>query len=421
MKLSAILVSVNIAATLPILASTQAKAEEGSDTADFLKASLSKTESPKPVSAAKSAKATKTKRLKVVDPQAPPPDKSSLISYEGVKLRPFVANRKLPRKSEIELVAQTPQLAVPQNSMLTGGVSQYSSQVTNGFQPTPVAVSVPHHVIPTTRKASRTVSAVTNLSAYIKQRAQASRVAPNQVPLVPGQVGFPCAERPAAMHEMQQVVPQQMQQPMQQMQPQMQPQMQWQDLNSTPVVAQESQATIDKAVELLQQGRLTEADLASLNGGSVAPQMMDSSHSLSFSGQVPQHHGEIGPPPFPLNLFPEAALKDFVSGGSRSIQARTNAPRAYFGSWHNDGLRQLPASGFKTYLHPGRSSTNMNFTQYSKVHMAAAHQQMGQRANTGRGAKKGKKLNMVPKKPQIISPVYVATYPVYHSNVKIGY
>ncbi len=430
MKLSAILVSVNLAATLPIVASAQAKAEEGNgkDTADFLKASLAAApEAAKASVTSKSASKAKTKRLKVVDPAATPPDKSSLISYEGVKLRPFVANRKLPRKGEIELVAQTPMMVVPQSNVLSGGVSQYSSVVTNTFQPTPASVA--HHVVPVAKKSSaRTVSAVTNLSAYIKQRAAASRVAPNQMPVVPGQVGFPCAERPA----IQAPEPQVQQQPMQampqpqQVQPQLMQQMQcaqpnWQDFNPQPIASQESQATIDQAVELLRQGKITEADLASLNGCANAPQMMDGGNgNLSFAPPSSGGRSDVGPPPFPLNLFPEAALKDFVSGGSRSIAARTNAPKQYFGSWHNDGLRQLPASGFKSYLHPGRSSTNCNFTQYSQVHIAAAHQQAAQRST--RLAKKGtKKNNIAPKKPQIISPVYVATYGVYHSQPKIGY
>lgn len=422
MKLSAILVSVNLAATLPILASTQAKAEEGNgtDTADFLKASLSASqEASKPVASSKPALKATTKRLKVVDPSAPPPDKSSLLSYEGVKLRPFVANRKLPRKTDIELVAQTPMLAVPQTNMLSGGVSQYSSVVTNqasSFQPVQQPVS--HHV-PALKKPSRTASAVTNLSAYIKQRAAASRVAPNQAPIVPGQVGFPCADRPAlqAPEPLPVAMPQPMQQ-MPQMQPQMQQHMQWQDFNPQPIASNDNQATIDQAVELLRQGKISEADLASLNG-SAAPQMMSGSANLSFAPpSAAAHHSEVGPPPFPLNIFPEAALKDFVSGGSRSIAARTNAPKQYFGSWHNDGLRQLPASGFKSYLHPGRSSTNQ-FTQYSQVHIASSQ---AQRPNAGKIAKKGaKKINMAPKKPQIISPVYVATYGVYHSQPKIGY
>ncbi len=419
MKLSAILVSVNLAATLPILASTQAKAEEGNgtDTADFLKASLSaSSEASKPL-ASKPALKAKAKRLKVVDPAAPPPDKSSLLSYEGVKLRPFVANRKLPRKSDVELVAQTPMLAVPQTNMLSGGVSQYSSVVTNqaSFQPMAAAQPVSHHVVPAIKK--RTASAVTNLSAYIKQRAAASRVAPNQTPTVPGQVGFPCAERSALQAPEPAPVPIQ---PMQQMQqvPQQQP-MQWQDFNPQPIATNDNQSTIDQAVELLRQGKISESDLASLNG-SVAPQMMNGSANLSFAppSAGAAHHSEVGPPPFPLNIFPEAALKDFVSGGSRSIAARTNAPKQYFGSWHNDGLRQLPASGFKSYLHPGRSSSNQ-FTQYSQVHIASSQ---AQRPNAGKIAKKGiKKINMAPKKPQIISPVYVATYGVYHSQPKIGY
>jgi hypothetical protein len=86
----------------------------------------------------------------------------------------------------------------------------------------------------------------------------------------------------------------------------------------------------------------------------------------------------IGPPPFPLSLIPEPALKDFVRGGKtqRSTVAAAPAP-AGFGAWHGSGgmgtgatttgsaiSQALPRAGFRSY---SQSMSVNGFKSYSRM------------------------------------------------------
>src|SRR5262249_22172118 len=99
MKLSAILVSVNIAATVPIAA--QAAEEAVSDKADWLKQNLASID--------KTGKTEKSRiSLSVSDVSA---------RTSTIKLRPFVANRKLPSKRDIELQLSAQQARLDERNL----------------------------------------------------------------------------------------------------------------------------------------------------------------------------------------------------------------------------------------------------------------------------------------------------------------
>jgi hypothetical protein len=109
MKLSAIFMSINIAATVPVAAYASGQAEDGtvkSSSADWLKSSIADTGT---------TKAATLRKFSLSDSDTP----------RLPKLRAFDPNRKLPHKKDLEasLMAQTPQMAQDPSSPLSGEVS----------------------------------------------------------------------------------------------------------------------------------------------------------------------------------------------------------------------------------------------------------------------------------------------------------
>lgn len=101
MKLSAILVSVNIVATVPVAA--QAAEEAVSDKAEWLKQNLAAID--------KTGKAASSK-ISLSDPGVS-------ARAKGTKLRPFMANRKLPSKRDVDMQLSAQQARFDERKLAT--------------------------------------------------------------------------------------------------------------------------------------------------------------------------------------------------------------------------------------------------------------------------------------------------------------
>ncbi len=312
MKLSAILVSVNIVATLPVAA--QAADGAVSDKAQWLKQNLSR-----------------------VDKSPPPGERKialSGVSDAGLgrqpRLRPFMPNRKLPSKRDLELalVAQQGQLdegrlssqAVSGQGALCGQVSTFAvQQETSAYSKIPASLS----------------SAYDKVSRF--GRRPAPRVTPGQSPSLPGQVAsapgprsaIPRIPEPSELNNnVWPVLPQPPGEHLVRQSGAL--------LMQAPVLTPDEKQMYDELVELNRSGRLQKQLSAGFNA-----QSQPSEQPVAAAPSDP------GPPPFPLNMLPSGALKGLLGRSRPNIEA----PRAYFGSWHKSAsLSQLPETGFHSNI-----------------------------------------------------------------------
>ena len=143
-----------------------------------------------------------------------------------------------------------------------------------------------------------------------------------------------------------------------------------------------------------------------------------------------------GPAPFPLNLVPEAQLKNFIRGGRGSAPAmggmgtmggmghgnmggmghggmHTSAPKAFFGSWH--GNRNLPKAGFGSNLYAAHYVQQHNVVQirpknrYSKGPKAVAPRAVAKNAPASFSQRNSVQASLPPQ---------VASYGPYTSHLR---
>lgn len=353
MKFSAILVSVNLAATLPVAVATAANAadEPKSETANFLKSSLA------------SAKPAKNSALRGRKLSYSTPVHDTVGSVNGVKLRPFVANRKLPSQRDLDLqlisqtakmasppalVAQTPQVDAP-SPVLSGGVSEaYAS-------------------MPERQSAGGAGIATYGSVGYVKQTS--SRVLPGQSPSVPGQI------RQLRSTRRQRTAAPQQQQPLPKFEPPTEPAPIAQEApppNGNAFGAVASRAPMMPASMQMEPAPFSPDEQAIIDRmvQNTRNHSVDDTGAGNFSA-APQ--GGAGPAPFPLSLLPQDALKQLIAGGRSGVRRSVaDAPPAYFGSWHGQtSLANLPAAGFHSNLQ-GREPHGSNFTQYASSPRPAA-------------------------------------------------
>jgi hypothetical protein len=135
-------------------------------------------------------------------------------------------------------------------------------------------------------------------------------------------------------------------------------------LVQAPVLTPDQRAVVEQLLELNKPGRSN--DFIDIQGGQpvAVPQEINAYEGMELP--VPSRaHAEptAGPPPFPLNMLPEAALKDFVGRKRASV----SAPPAYFGSWRQQGAsRNLPYAGFSSHI-GSRQILATHFSQHSPV------------------------------------------------------
>ncbi len=347
MKLSAILVSLS----LPLAAQSAAQAEDAG-TADFLKASLSTNTAP--------AKAQRSKIvLSAMRPQA-----AELKPAYGVKLRPFVPNRKLPSKRDLELdlLAQTPRMAAPPQTSLSGQIAEFGAQAMTEMP----------------RSYDRSIS---TYDAATLNRYAAPRVTANQVLATPGQVRVNRQVRKPAAHPMS-------------FQPQVAANTQSNDWLGQPRAGErmirqggallaQAPAAIPSEERLADLGYPTAEELATPPAplpSSTGPDIIRPAQMQMESQQGP------GPAPFPLSLLPQDSLKSLMRSRVKTNQPAP--PPSYFGSWHGpQQSHNLPPGGFQTHMQsrgfaaPQASAANyQHFAPRPTKHHASGRANMMQAA-----------------------------------------
>jgi hypothetical protein len=316
MKHSTILFSVSNALliTLVLQGAGHAAEEATSDKAQWLKDNLVALDSSQVVAPAQIARSAQSislsPQLKI---QKPKLDRSA----NGCEsLRPFDPKRKLVSQKELdaELLAQKARLA-PEPSTLTGQISAFlnsehpiqTNPVPNTYMNRPTFKLRPRRSTnklfstPQSNMASFSASN-TNVGAAPVQCASTLQPGSNLPPAssetdtgsqVPAQVGFPLMKQ--AEHY----------------------------LFEQPEASAEEKAMIDKYAQMEMGDSADGAPESAL--GSAA---------------------NAGPPPFPLNLLPQASLKQLVRGIA-SVQKpqphKSSSPIAGFGGWRQPGRAMQPA------------------------------------------------------------------------------
>jgi hypothetical protein len=391
MKSTAIFLGVNVAASIPLVLCPQANAQgetQLSGTADFLKASLA-TASDKATAKAMNAgqpsfsarASVKIKRdltaTQIMSSPQAIATRQAIAPVGGVKLRPFMPGRKLPSKADMDsnFTAMAPQMdnsgnplasSISENNYMAAPSSEYSAPGYNNYRPTDVRSAQ-------NINRARLKEAARVASGY--DRRSASRVIPGQSPATPGQVGFPCAQQAVASMQ--------------------------------PVRTGEPRNAEEWAAQMQAQ-----------NGN--APQLP--TQNPQVAEQAPSG-GTAGPAPFPLNLLPEASLKQFIgstAAGGRRGPAGGAAP-SYFGSWKGgQGGQQMasakPAlqpSGFHTHLGGG----NAGSVGHLHTQTASAFQSYAPMAMASRRGAPGHAANVeAPKQAAQPAAVQVASYGTYKSS-----
>jgi hypothetical protein len=291
--------------------------------------------------------------------------KTDTLEANGVRLRPFVANRKLPSARDLEMAALRAQQPVLSTQYLSGQVSSnyapetsalppaYAGLVPTAAYPAPQPVfndpESPNPFSPSSYSSALSglpVRAAARMSARkpVLRQAQMARgprvgqpvpaniptfaSAPQQMPIPVNQVA---AVSPAAV--LPTVFPPQTPQSAQDWLNQQNSANGEQALSQSgallvqaPVLAPNDQAVLDRLAELTNQ-----QDMSSLKSNIMGQQI----------GEDP------GPAPFPLNLLPQDSLMQLMRRGG----THTHAPRVSFGSWHQGaGGQVLPQAGFRTYM-----------------------------------------------------------------------
>lgn len=379
MKLSLILVSVNIAATLPIAAAGVASAADQakSDKADWLKSSLAQMDA---TPTQKSGLRARALSLSV------PSDTAGTVRPRSVKLRPFVPGRKLPSQHDLDVqfiaqnakyasVRQAPEL-IEQTAMMAPSAEPLSGRV--------------QEIYPAAQHSVATYGNV----GYVKQSS--SRVVPGQVPSAPGQIRqFKGAKRTK-------YVPTQQNQITQPTRPVQMPEEQaWTadyptlgtsisqqqpSLNSSPFQPSQSMQRFAQPTQMQSSSPFTSPGITP-DEQSIIDRMVAQTHARNQAAEGSQSanlSSAAGPPPFPLNLLPADSLKSIISGMHRSPQ-NAQAPSSYFGSWHGNAQHSnLSAGGFQLHA-PTRSTVRIASASRSMPHTTASqarHAQLESRSHS---------------------------------------
>lgn len=325
MKLSAIFVSVNIMAALPVAAS--AAEEAVSDKAEWLKQNLAALDQTK-----------KSERCKfsLSDPNAGSRARTG-------RLRPFVPNRKLLSKRDMEMALIAQQARLDERNLATSMMAQ---------QPAPLAGQVSAFGNQNDQSAYNQIPS--GLSCQYEKVTRkgrpAQRAIPGQVPSLPGQVAYLQSQAAAIPRIPEPPMERMVEQPTrarannmfgQQLKPGEHMVRQTGALIvQTPSLTADEQQMYDELMQMKQQNGIQHF-AGNVEQRAQPTQMFQPAIIAAPPRQDP------GPPPFPLNMLPEGALKELV--GHR--RPHTNAPPAYFGSWHRPvSLSNLPECGFHSNI-----------------------------------------------------------------------
>jgi hypothetical protein len=326
MKILYFIVSINLTAATTVGAQLAACAdnEAVSEKANWLKASLSSLESMD--SAAQPKLVGQKAVAQSLDRIASKSSSKSIIlaTHTGtVKLMPFVPNRKLPSKRDLEttLIPQTAQMAPEQNKPLAGQVALF-----DGSNHAESNYVVPKSAITSLNKLA-TKKTWNNLLAATKATYS---VAKNSG------AGFPFLKQ--AEHQLLEQTSETASQP----------------VNEQPVSAQPSANLDQQMIDAYKEMQLSERNSQLNHSGQINSQSTAQSGVMmndQISAQAGINATSAGPAPFPLSLLPQASLKQLMRGMASRSSAR--GPATYFGCWHNSG--GLATGGFQHYSQAGRT------------------------------------------------------------------
>jgi hypothetical protein len=327
MKLSKLLVSVNVAATIPMVVQAAAGATElkVGGTADWLKDSISTLDKPKVGSP--TGKAASIARAVGRAKKEP----TTLSDGHSAILRPFVPNRRLPRRSDLEMAlkAQEPKMAPEPVPTLNGNVSGFYAQNPDNTYPSYGEST------PAPRISQNSAVGLRQTKTRPERMAEMTRSLVKAIPMMNqanptngGRPINPIRDLDLSTREGSSVSPQ----------------------RGFPLMQRAEHRLLDTPA-----GYPTPEDsgILSANDPVMNPNLgsMGSTNTPMMAGAGTT--GSAGPPPFPLNLLPEASLKQFIHGSMGGGGGMSRAPHVSFGSWHSNNTyamaHSLPPGGFHNY------------------------------------------------------------------------
>ncbi len=266
----------------------------------------------------------------------------------AVKLRPFVANRPLPSRRDLELalVEQKAKLGQENNARLSGQISTSVSSEENN------PASYRTHSLSNDYSQRANTPASGNLAQFNNVNRTYSKPASSKS----AQTGFYLMKQ-AEQHLLSSA------------------KQHLSGSNESATTASSEQLpipSINGSLANLQTTRIMPTNNAQSEANSAMSMNWTSDESgpsaFSLPAIAPNNRpqvsssgfGAAGPPPFPLNLLPEASLKQLIKGlaGHRNPNS-TTTPSVAFGSWHSPSSLNsvssnrsgsLPYAGFQSHL-----------------------------------------------------------------------
>lgn len=357
MQNSKIFLGINIAATLSVAISGQAKAlDNAGGTADFLKSSLSDFSTKKTLKAVK-VKTQLRKKSRFTSRQAvshfSSPKSVDLRSSFKIDHTKLSVGKKLPTRGELALKKQHAQMdKIRVQEPLKGNVQSYtnfylSSEVSSALKSPKAKRSTKRQA---RRTASHKVQKAKKLVSKLAPRTKQASIQ-NHNPVIPGQVGHPCAS-----------------------------------IHSMDVRKFEANKHIDKAIaKSVQTNQLAAPHLSNKEQVELANlarvlflkdklnhKSSQSNHfhspldsNLSAHQRVDRAYAKNGPPPFPLNLIPEPAMKDFLSKARNRKSVIRSYPNAFA---KKPGTKS--GAGFQSFA---KNMRHGGFTSYSRYAINFSH------------------------------------------------
>ena len=386
MKLSAFLLTVNIAATLPLAlqGSAQAADEMSNNHAEWMKKNIScQTQAPTTPVIQRKLSSTGTNAIAKAD------------QINGVKMRAFIPGRKLPSKKDLansSLQMQQPTMAQEQISSLNG-------QVTETIRPT-----MRNNVAPYAQPSYVGGTPYLNTSS-------APRLMPGQMQAVARQVKQEFKKHmPSADSKLEQ------------MRASLDAQAQANEANGQGADgngASPSSPSSPAWMANTKNLQLVAPEVKTPEEQAQISNMVKTINPASFEEQAAPRQGTAGPPPFPLNLLPEQSLKQLLgakgappAGAAAATVAaprKVNAPPSFFGSWHGSmptakagPSSHLASSGFQSHMQSKGFAMPAHATRSRATAIAAKPQ----------GKAQNKSLIAQARKPEL----KISLYAPYNTN-----
>jgi hypothetical protein len=345
MKLTKILFSVNLAAAIPVAlqASAGAQEEVKTDTAGWLKNSIASLDTP-------STKDNSDQKSKSVSNAVKRAKSGSYLSapmQAKADIMPFVPHRALPHRADVNdgLQAQTPRMARESNISLSGGVSTYYA----GSQPSPYQMTpASSNASPTSAIGLRPTKSRQDRVAEMT-KSMMKFIGNGQVQKSVGEVHRNLLTKIELPSRSQSSVAPQAGFPM----------------------MRQAEAMLSPGSNEQGQSGMANMQMQPFNGEQTNQMSMQMSPMQGMGAPgVSGTADSAGPPPFPLNLLPEASLKQLVRG---SAPKRALGPKVSFGSWHNNStIASLPPGGFQTYS-PGRAQNRSVGKSHFSTYASNSH------------------------------------------------